>query len=35
MKQVLLVEDDPLIGQTLSLSLPYRGFSIVLADTIA
>ena len=35
MKQVLLVEDDPLIGQTLSLSLPYRGFSVFLADSVA
>lgn len=35
MKQGLLVEDDPLIGQTLSLSLPYQGFSIFLADGVA
>ena len=34
MKQILLVEDDPLIGQTLSMSLPYRGFSTVLAGSV-
>ena len=35
MKQILLVEDDPLIGKTLSLSLPYRGFSVAVAESQA
>ncbi len=32
MKHVLLVEDDPVISQTLVMSLPYRGYEI---DSVA
>ena len=32
MKHILLVEDDPVISQTLVMSLPYRGYSI---DSVA
>jgi DNA-binding response OmpR family regulator len=35
LKKILLVEDDPMIGQTLALSLPYRGYDLKVADTIA
>jgi DNA-binding response OmpR family regulator len=35
MKQILLVEDDPMIGQTLALSLPYRGYDLKVAENIA
>jgi DNA-binding response OmpR family regulator len=34
LKQLLLVEDDPMIGQTLSLSLPYRGFDLQVATSL-
>ncbi len=35
MIHVLLVEDDPVIGHTLAMSLPYRGFHLKVATTIA
>jgi len=35
MKQILLVEDDPMIGQTLALSLPYRGYDLKVVENIA
>ncbi|MHB1730637.1 MAG: response regulator transcription factor [Leptospirillum sp.] len=35
MKQILLVEDDPMIGQTLVLSLPYRGYDLKVAESAA
>lgn len=35
LKQVLLVEDDPMIGQTLSLSLPYQGYELHVATTLS
>lgn len=35
MIRVLLVEDDPVIGRTLSMSLPYRGFHLKVATTVA
>ena len=34
MMNVLLVEDDPVIGRTLSMSLPYRGFHVTVSGTI-
>lgn len=34
MKKLLLVEDDVLIAQTLSLTLSYRGFAITNADSV-
>ncbi len=34
MKQVLLVEDDPVISQTLFMSLPYRGYSVESVGTV-
>ena len=33
MKRLLLVEDDPIISKTLTLSLHYRGFEIISCDT--
>ena len=33
-KEVLLVEDDPMIARTLAMSLPYRGFSVSSVQTL-
>lgn len=33
-KQILVVEDDPVIGRTLTMSLPYRGYQVHVAGTI-
>jgi len=33
--RILLVEDDPMIGKTLSLSLPYRGYDLKVAQSMA
>ena len=33
-KEVLLVEDDPMIARTLAMSLPYRGFSVSTVQTL-
>ena len=33
LKEVLLVEDDPLIAKTLKMSLPYKGFQITPCET--
>ncbi|MHB1606845.1 MAG: response regulator transcription factor, partial [Leptospirales bacterium] len=34
MKQILVVEDDPVISRTLVMSLPYRGYEVRVAGTI-
>lgn len=34
MINILLVEDDPVIGRALSMSLPYRGFQVTVSGTI-
>ncbi len=34
-RKVLLVEDDPVIGRTLSVSLPYRGYEVTVSETLA
>src|ERR1035437_10028473 len=32
--QVLLIEDDSLIAKTLKMSLPYKGFEVIVCESI-